>query len=85
MSYEVIWSEKSKKNLKAIDKNTSSRIVSKVESIKDNPFLFVKHLQGVALYSLRVGEYRAILDIGNQKMVIFVVKVGHRGNVYDDL
>ena len=54
MSYEVIWSEKSKKNLKAIDQGISAGIISKVESIKDNPFMFVKHLQGVPLYSLRI-------------------------------
>ena len=85
MNYEVIWSEKAKKNLKALGGDISNRIISKVESIKDNPFLFVKHLQGVALYSLRIGDYRIIMDIENQKMVIFVVKIGHRGEVYDDL
>ncbi len=85
MNYEVIWSEKAKKNLKALGGDISNRIISKVESIKDNPFLFVKHLQGVALYSLRIGDYRIIMDIENQKMVIFVVKIGHRGKVYDDL
>ena len=85
MSYQVIWSEKSKKSLKALDKTTSSRIVAKVESIKNDPFVFVKHLEGVKLYSLRVGDYRVILDIENQKMVIFVVKAGHRSKVYDDI
>ena len=85
MSYEVIWAERAKKNLKALDGDIAHRIISKVESIKDNPFLFVKHLQGVALYSLRIGDYRIIMDIENQKMVIFVVKIGHRGEVYDDL
>ena len=82
MSYEIIWSEKAKKNLKILDKTVSTRIVSKVESIKNDPFLFVKHLQEVALYSLRVGEYRVVLDIENKKIVIFVVKTGHSGKVY---
>jgi mRNA interferase RelE/StbE len=85
MSYQVIWSEKSKKNLSTLDKNVSERIVSKVEDIKEDPFAFVKRLQGMKLYSLRVGDYRVILDIENKKMVIFVVKIGHRGKVYDDL
>ena len=68
-----------------LDKNISARIISKVESIKENPFHFVHHLSGVTLYSLRVGDYRVILDIEKQKMVIFVVKIGHRRKVYGDV
>lgn len=85
MIYQVIWSEKSRKSLEAIDKNISERIISKVEDIKKDPFVFVKRLQGVALYSLRVGDYRVILDIENKKMVIFVIKIRHRSKVYDGL
>lgn len=85
MTYQVIWSEKSRKNLDNLDKATSSRIITKVESIKEEPLMYVKRLQGVKLYSLRVGEYRVILDIEKQKIVIFVVKVGLRNTVYDDV
>jgi mRNA interferase RelE/StbE len=56
-----------------------------VESIKDNPFDYVKHLVRVPLYSLRVGDYRVILDIKAGQMLIFVIKAGHRKNVYDEV
>ncbi len=85
MTYLIIWSDKSRDDLAALDKAVSARIISKVESIKENPFYFVGQLSGAPLYSLRVGEYRLILDIKKHKMVIFVVKVGHRRNVYDEL
>ena len=85
MSYQIIWSEKSRKGLESLGKNISARIISKVESISEDPFAHVKRLQGVALFSLRVGDYRVILDIENKKMVIFVVRLGHRGKVYDGL
>lgn len=85
MTFNVIWSEKSKLTLKSLDKVTSSRIVAKVESIKESPLDYVKHLVGVPVYSLRVGDYRVIMDIKNKEMIIFVIKVGHRSKVYSRL
>ncbi len=85
MTYQVIWSEKARKDLQEIDKGTSNRIVAKVENIKEQPFSYVKHLVGVPLYSLRVGDYRVIIDIKNKQMLVFIVKIGHRKGVYKEL
>ena len=51
--------------------------------IKDSPYRFVKHLEGVPLFSLRVGDYRIIMDISSSKMIILVLRIGPRKNVYD--
>lgn len=85
MSYQVSWSERSKNDLEAIDKKIRGRITAKVESIKENPFDHVKHLVGIPLYSLRVGDYRVIMDIKTNQMLIFVIKAGHRKKVYNEL
>ena len=85
MTYQVIWSERSRKDLESLDKKTQSRIVAKVESIKENPFNYVKRLTGVPLFSLRAGDYRVIIDIKSKQMLIFVVRVGHRREIYDEL
>ncbi len=85
MIYQVIWSEKAKKDLQELDKKISNRIISKVEYIKEQPFSYIKHLINIPLYSLRVGNYRVILDIKNKQMMIFVVKIGHRKNIYKEL
>ncbi|MDE1856637.1 MAG: type II toxin-antitoxin system RelE/ParE family toxin [Candidatus Micrarchaeota archaeon] len=82
MSYNVIWSEQSKQNLKHLDAGTRDRIISRVEAAKENPYAYAKRLVGVPLYSLRVGDYRIILDIKNKEMLVFVVRVGHRSKVY---
>ena len=85
MSYQVIWSERSRKNLELLGKSMASRIISKVEGISEDPYTHVKRLHGVSLFSLRAWDYRIILDIENKKMVIFVVKLGHRSKIYEDL
>ncbi len=85
MTYHVIWSDKARKNLQELDDKISNRITAKVESIKEQPFSYIKHLVGVPLYSLRVGDYRVIMDVKNKQMLIFVVKIGHRKGVYNEL
>ncbi|MGI0134472.1 MAG: type II toxin-antitoxin system RelE family toxin [Candidatus Micrarchaeaceae archaeon] len=47
--------------------------------------MYVKRLVGIPLYSLRVGDYRVLMDIKNRDMLIFVVRVGHRSGAYDKL
>lgn len=85
MTYQVTWSEKARKNLQELDKKVTNRIIAKVESIKERPLDYTKRLVGLPLYSLRVGDYRVIMDIKSKQMLIFIVKVGPRKSVYDKL
>ena len=85
MTCQIAWSDESIKNLRSIDKKMCDRVIAKVERIKENPFNFVKRLAGMPLFSLRVGDYRAIMDIKNSQMLIFVVRVGHRKSIYGEL
>ena len=80
--YEVKWTEFFLKQLKKLNKNTARRIIDKVESIASNPFKFVKKLKGFNLYRLRVGDYRVIMSIERNKMIVFVLEIGHRKKIY---
>ena len=85
MPYEIFWSDEAAKDFSGLQKPMQKRIASKLESITSNPFLFVKHLAGVSAYSLRVGDYRLILGIENKKLIILVIKIGHRRRVYNEV
>jgi len=85
MSFDVRWSENSKKYLISLPIKDTQRILTKIESIKEQPFNYVKHLVGVPLFSLRIGNYRIILDIKNKKMLIFVIDIGNRKNTHKNL
>ena len=82
MPYEVRWTGLSLKQLGRLEKNLRTRIVEKVSIVSDRPFSFVKRLTGSKLFSLRVGDYRVILSIENNMMVIFVLDVDHRSRIY---
>ena len=80
--YEIEFSLTAKKQLTKLENKIQSRIISSLERIKIRPYSFVKKLVGSPYFRLRVGEYRIILDIQDTKLIIFVIELGHRKNIY---
>lgn len=80
--YKVIFSPKYIKQFEKLNKEIQSKLINIIERIKFRPFNFVKKLAGIPLYSLRVGHYRVILDIKSKELIILVLEVGHRRNIY---
>jgi mRNA interferase RelE/StbE len=83
--YEVKWTETIARFLEKMESGDTERILEKMNLVSKNPFRYVKRLKGIPLYSLRTGKYRVIMSIEREKLVILVVEVGKRKNVYDDL
>lgn len=81
MAYELELSQNAKKDLDSLQKEIIIRILKKLRESTTNPYRYAKSLAGSELFSLRVGDYRVLMIIGNNK--IFVVKIGHRKEVYE--
>ena len=76
--------EKNAENfLKKLQKKDAEIILNKIYSIRENPFRFLKRLQGEKLWRLRIGDYRAIVDVIISMNKIIVVRIGHRKNIYN--
>ncbi|MGQ0638142.1 MAG: type II toxin-antitoxin system RelE family toxin [Nitrososphaerota archaeon] len=82
MTWQVIWSEKSVKQLEKIDKKNAQKIYDYVLDCAQDPFRVVIRLANSQFYKLRVGNYRVILDLQQDKMIIFVVETDHRSKIY---
>jgi mRNA interferase RelE/StbE len=80
--YEIIFHDVAKKQLKKLPISIQSRIVSKLERLRFRPHSFVKRLIGSPYFRLRVGDHRVIVDIKNNILVILVLELGHRKNIY---
>ena len=85
MPYLIHWSEKSVKFLEKLPKEISKRIVAKVDSIKEAPFNYVEHYEGKSYFKLRIGDYRALIDIDTANNLIEVRIVGNRKNIYKNI
>lgn len=81
--FEIIVSDLAKKQLAKLPQGIKDRIGYALERIRIRPFHFVKRVIGSPYYRLRVGDYRVILDIKQAKLIIFVVELGHRKNIYE--
>lgn len=82
MQWQVVWSEKSVKQLEKIDKKDAQKIYDSVLECVEEPFRVVIRLTNSPFYRMRVGKYRVILDLQQNKMIIFVVESDHRGQIY---
>lgn len=80
--YEIELTQTSKDFLKKLEKKDSEIILNKIYSIRENPFRYLKRLQGDKLWRLRIADYRAIMDVVVSMNKIIVVRIGHRKNVY---
>ena len=69
--------------LKKLQKKDAEIILNKIYLIRENPFRYLKRLQGEKLWRLRIGDYRAIVDIIISMNKIIVLRIGHRKNIYD--
>lgn len=84
--YTIVFSDLAEKQLKSVDKLIRSRIVQCLESKAANsPRSFGKSLLGNfrGMWCYRVGEYRIICKIKDDELIVAVVKLGHRKEVYD--
>lgn len=89
MKYKVILSEKARKALKKLDKQTSSLIIGWIEKNLEgceNPRIYGKGLTSnrSGQWRYRIGDYRLICEIQDKKIIIYVLEVGHRKRIYDD-
>jgi mRNA interferase RelE/StbE len=83
--FSIDITQKSLKFLDKLNHKDKDLILNKIYSIRNDPFRFVKKLEGTRLWRLRVRNYRAILDILISGNKIIVLRIGHRRNIYDKL
>ncbi|PIN94355.1 cytotoxic translational repressor of toxin-antitoxin stability system [Candidatus Pacearchaeota archaeon CG10_big_fil_rev_8_21_14_0_10_30_48] len=81
--FQIELTETAKDFLKKLQKKDAEIILNKIYSIRENPYRFLKRLQGEKLWRLRIGDYRAVVDVIISMNKIMVIRIGHRKNVYD--
>lgn len=80
--YATAFSDTAKKQFGKLEKSLQERIISALERIRMRPEAYVTKLVGDPAYRLRVGDYRVIMDIDKEKLIILIIKIGHRSNIY---
>ena len=88
MQYKVIFTERAKKQLKKLDKHIAALIIGWLEkNIQncENPRLHGKGLveNKSGKWRYRIGDYRVICEIQDKEIIVLVLEVGHRREIYN--
>ncbi|MEU7642457.1 MULTISPECIES: type II toxin-antitoxin system RelE family toxin [unclassified Streptomyces] len=86
MKYAFRFTAAAQRQLRAIDRPAAMRILAALTALGDDPYredADIKKLTGPSgLYRLRVGNYRIAYQVEDGELIILVVKVGDRRDVY---
>jgi mRNA-degrading endonuclease RelE of RelBE toxin-antitoxin system len=83
MKWTAIWSPIAQKELDKLPSQDIKRILKKTDDVEENPFLYLERLTNSALFKFRVGHYRIIVDVVNDKLMLYLLKVKKRSRAYD--
>jgi len=85
-SFRIEFVKSARKELEQLPARIRSNIIEALGLLSQNPYselLKIKKLKGAdALYRIRVGEYRVVYEIRKKRLIVVVIKIGHRREVY---
>ena len=84
MSYRVEIKVSAQKELMALPSSAKDRVISHIDALAENPRPSgCKKLTGAEkAYRIRIGDYRVVYEIENRVLVVLIVRIAHRREVY---
>jgi mRNA interferase RelE/StbE len=83
MKYQINYEKNCLKYLRKLDRNTQVRIISAINQLPEGD---IKRLQGNSYdYRLRVGDYRIVFSKDDRNLIISIIEIASRGEVYKRL
>ena len=85
-TYNIEIEKPALKSLKKLDKPVRTRVVDAINGLATSPRPSgVKALVGSGFLRIRVGDYRIIYEVHDDRLVVVVIELGHRSDIYRDL
>lgn len=82
-NYELSFKRSVARDLRAFPKQDVKRILQCIQSLASEPRPYgCEKLSGQERYRIRQGDYRIVYAIEDDLLVILIVKIGHRGELY---
>ena len=83
-SYQIDWKSSARKELRKLPSDMIQKIMAEVESLVENPFPpDCRKLTGSEqTWRIRIGNYRVIYNVLSAVLIIEIVRVAHRKDVY---
>ncbi len=86
MKYKIIIAEPAIKALGKLPRKFQRQVSEKIDTLADNPRpAGTEKLQGTDFYRVRCDDYRIVFQIKDDVLIVLVVRIGHRKDIYRDL
>ena len=82
MTYSIRLHPKVARFLKKAGHQLADRLTTRLRRLQEQPFRYLEHYGGEGVYKLRLGEYRALIDVDQSRRIIFVRVLDHRRRIY---
>jgi len=84
VTYRISYVASAAKALRKLDRQTARRILQAIEKLADDPRPpgCITLQGGDGELRIRVGEYRVVYDIEDDELIVLVLRVGHRREIY---
>ncbi|MDA8121838.1 MAG: type II toxin-antitoxin system RelE/ParE family toxin [Deltaproteobacteria bacterium] len=85
-SYRLSIKQSAAKEIEALPKNDRIRVLKRIKGLSENPRPPVcEKLSGHDKYRVRQGDYRIVYSVSDEELIVLVVKVAHRREVYSGI
>jgi len=79
-NYNIKLTKKAEKFIKKQDKDTQKRLIKAIVELPEGD---IKKLKGLdEIYRLRVGDFRVIFEKNDNELIVIVIDIGNRGQIY---
>lgn len=84
MAYRVVFTVGADRDFRSLSREVQIRLKPRIDALSDNPrSKSAKQLVGAGpLWRLRVGDWRIVYEIRDRELVVLIVRLGHRREVY---
>lgn len=84
MTYTIEFSRAAEKQLLSVQKQDLRKIAQKIDKLSSNPLPsgYEKLKGSEDLYRIRQGDYRIIYTVAEKKLLVLIIKIGHRREIY---
>ncbi len=84
LKYTISLTKKAEKQLDKLPDKIAEPIIDAIEDLSENPrpngYKNLKNRDG---YRIRIGNYRVIYEVFDDELIVDVIKLGHRKDIYD--
>jgi mRNA interferase RelE/StbE len=83
-TYKIEWKRSATKELQKLPQQMILKIIAAVENLSSNPYPpgVRKLVSTENSYRIRIGDYRLVYNIGEDKLIVEIIRVRHRKDIY---